>query len=401
VPSPRGNGASRGEGTPPTTEADFFCSHYGVKDGGNVAHDPQGEFTGKNILRQRQSLAVTAREFGWEIGPASTKLLACLEKLRDVRAKRPRPHLDDKVITAWNGLMISALAKGAPVLGEPRHLVAATRAAEFIERELYDAATGTLYRSWREGRSNIEGFAEDYAYLVQGLLDLYEAGFEIRWLQWAEKLQAKMDGLFWDPAGGGYFNSRADDPTVIVRLKEDYDGAEPAPNSVVAMNLVRLEWMIEGGDVGRVPSPHGDDATPGEGTRPTRQSYRERALGTIAALRAQWSRAPHALPQLLCALEMALAEPRTVVLAGDPAGDDFRTLTAVLHERLGLPRAILCADGAEGQRWLAARRPYLAEMKPLGGHATAYVCENFTCQVPVTDAAGLRRLLGYGLAIVA
>ena len=350
-------------------DAAFFCAHYGVKDDGNVAHDPQGEFTGKNILMQRQPLAVTAREFGLEIEPASAKLLGCLEKLRGVRTKRPRPHRDDKIITAWNGLMISALAKGAQVLGEPQRLAAATRAAEFIERELHDAATGTLYRSWREGRGSIEGFAEDYAYLIQGLLDLYEAGLEIRWLQWAEKLQARMDALFWDDAGGGYFNSRADDATVIVRLKEDYDGAEPAPNSVAAMNLIRFDWML--GLTGA----------------------REKALRTLAALRPQWSRAAHALPQLLCALELALAEPRTVVLAGDPGSPDFRALAAVLHERLGLRRVILAADGAEGQGWLAAKRPDLAEMKPRSGRAGAYVCANFTCRVPAGGPDDLRRQL--------
>ncbi len=349
--------------------AAFFCVHFGVKDGGNVAHDPHGEFTAKNILRQTRSLALTARDFKFELSAAEDKLLACLEKLREVRACRPRPHLDDKVITAWNGLMISALAKGAQVLGVPGHLTAATRAVEFIARELHDAVTGTLYRSWREGRSDIPGFAEDYAYLIQGLLDLYEAGFDVRWLQWAEKLQTKMDELFWDTERGGYFNSRADDPSVILRLKEDYDGAEPAPNSVAALNLLRFDWML--GTTGA----------------------RDKALRTIEALRPHWSRAPHALPQLLVAVELALETPRTVVLAGDPGAADFRALAAVLHEKLGPRRAILAADGGEGQRWLAERRAYLAEMKPLDGRATAYVCENFTCQQPLYAPETLRTLL--------
>ena len=362
-------------------DAEFFCAHFDVKPDGNVAHDPHGEFGGKNVLRQLRSLVRTAEQLKLEVSVAEEKLLACLEKLRAVRAKRPRPHLDDKIITAWNGLMISALAKGAQVLGESPHLTAAARAAEFIERELYDPGTGTLYRSWREGRSDIQGFAEDYAYLVQGVLDLYEAGFEIRWLQWAVKLQAKMDTLFWDTERGGYFNSRADDPTVIVRLKEDYDGAEPAPNSVAAMNLIRLDWML--GDGGR---------TPPSASMPPPSSYREKALKTIEALRPQWSRMPQALPQMLCALELALAEPRTVVFAGDPRSPDFRALAAVLPERLGRRRAFLCADGGAGQTWLAAHRPYLAEMKPVGGRATAFVCEDFVCLTPATDPAGLRRL---------
>ena len=363
-----------------------------MKDGGNVAHDPQAEFTGKNILRQRQSLTMTALKHGLELPEAETRLVAALEKLRGVRARRPRPHLDDKFITAWNGLMISALAKGAQVLGEREHLAAAVRAAEFIQRELYDAARGVLYRSWREGRSSIEGFAEDYAALIQGLLDLYETSFDHRWLEWAVELQAQMDARFWDEQKGGYFNSRAGDASIIVRLKENYDGAEPAPGSLAAMNLLRLDWML-GSGVGRtVPGEPRPDGSAGRLALPDR----ERALQTIESLRAQWEKVPHALPQLLCALEMALGAPRTVVLAGDPRSADFRALAAELHAELGSRRAILCADGGAGQKWLAARMPYLAEMKPLGGRATAYVCEDFSCRQPVNDPDDLRRLLAGG-----
>jgi uncharacterized protein YyaL (SSP411 family) len=392
VPSPRGNDASPGEGTRPTKESEFFCAHYDVKPDGNVASDPHGEFGGKNVLRQLRPLSRTAEQFELPVPVAEEKLLACLEKLRTARSKRPRPHLDDKILTAWNGLMISALARGHQILGgaptpAPEYLPAATRAAGFIQRELHDASTGLLYRSWREGRGDIPGFAEDYAYLIQGLLDLYEAGFEIRWLQWAERLQAKMDALFWDPVKGGYFNSRADDPTVIVRMKEDYDGAEPAPNSVAALNLIRLDWMIGRGssaDTGAVASGVTAAAT---------LSHRERALQTIEALRPQWTRVPQALPQMLCAVELALAEPRTVVLAGDPESAEFQTMAAVLHEKLGPRRAILCADGGEGQTWLSARRPYLAEMKPVEGRLTAYMCESFACQAPVNTPQALRELL--------
>jgi uncharacterized protein YyaL (SSP411 family) len=350
-------------------DAAFFCTHFGVKPGGNVDHDPQAEFTGKNVLMQRQSLATTAREHGLEVPAASDKLLGCLEKLRAVRAQRPRPHLDDKIITAWNGLMISALAQGARVLGDKSYLAAAARAAEFIQRELYAEGTGTLYRSWRGSRGTIAAFAEDYAFLIQGLLDLYEAGFEIRWLRWAERLQAEMDRLFEDPARGGYFNSRADDPSVILRLKEDHDGAEPSANSVAALNLLRLDWML--GLAGA----------------------RERAVKTIEALRPQWTAMPQGLPQLLCAIELVVDAPRTVVLAGDPAAADFQALAAVLAEPLGPRRVLLGADGGAGQQWLAAKRPYLADMKPVGGRATAYVCENFACQAPVTSPVELRAQL--------
>jgi hypothetical protein len=348
-------------------DAEFFGGHFGVKAEGNVPAeiDPQGELKGKNILRQVRPLAESARLAGLTTEQASNRLQAALEKLKAVRAARPRPLLDDKVITAWNGLMISALAKGAQVLGEERYLAAALRAAEFVARELYDETREVLYRSWRGGRLASEGFAEDYACFVQGLLDLYEATFDLRWLRWAERLQATMDRLFWDEAEGGYFSSAAGARDIVVRLKEDYDGAEPAPSSVAAMNLSRLGAMI--------------------GDQSAQANYRRRGVATVAALRAQWTGSPQGLPQLLCALELAFLPPRHVVLAGDPAAEDFRALAAVVHEKFGPRRTLVRAY---------ATLPWTAPMEPLAGRAAAYVCEDYTCQLPVVEPAELRRVLG-------
>ena len=348
-------------------DADFFGAHFGVRPEGNVPAelDPQNEFTGKNILQQVRPLAESARAAGLTTEQASERLRAALAKVKAVRAVRPRPLLDDKVITAWNGLMISALARGAQVLGDERCLAVARGAAEFVARELYDEPRGVLYRSWRGTRAASEGFAEDYACFVQGLLDLYEATFELRWLRWAERLQATMDRLFWDEAEGGYFNSAAGAADIVVRLKEDYDGAEPAPSSVAAMNLFRLAALL------------GDEAA--------QVDYRRRGVATVTALRAQWSRVPQGLPQLLCALELAFLPPRHVVLAGDPAAEDFRALAAVVHEKFGPRRTLVRADAA-----LA----WTASMGPLAGRAAAYVCEDFTCQLPVVEPAELRRVLG-------
>ena len=179
----------------------------------------------------------------------------------------------------------------------------------------------------------------------------------------------KMDELFWDEARGGYFNSAAGDASIVLRLKEDYDGAEPAPSSVAAMNLLRLGALLHD------------------------EERRTRGLRTVGAFRVQWGRAAHAMPQMLCAVELALEPSRHVVLAGDPAAEDFRALAAVLHESLGPRRALLAADGGAGQAWLAQRAPWLAGLKPIGGRATAYVCEEFACQPPVSTPEELRRLL--------
>ena len=352
----------------------LVADHFGIQPGGNVPPplDPQGELRGKNILAQRQSLADTAEQVSLTAEQANEKLLDVLARLRAARAGRPRPHLDDKILAANNGLMISALARAHQVLGSGEaidYLGMARQAATFVKRELYDPDRGVLFRGWREGRGTAQGFAEDYAAMIQSLLDLYEASFEIGWLQWAEQLQAKMDELFWDEARGGYFNSAAGDQGIVLRLKEDYDGAEPAASSIAAMNLLRLGGMLHD------------------------ETRRERGRQTIAAFRGQWTKAAHAMPQMLCALELALEPPRHVVLAGDPSAADFRALVAVLHGSIGSRRILLAADGGEGQAWLAARSPWMRDMKPLHGHSAAYVCEEFACQAPVTEPDALRALL--------
>ena len=379
-------------------DAPMFCAQYGVVENGNVpgALDPQDELKGKNILAQRQALTATAQAYHLTPEQANDRIVSALEKLRTVREKRPRPLLDDKIITAWNGLMISALAKGYQVLGvenekeneeRERYLRAAVRAAEFIQRELYEIESGILFRSWRLGRGTAEGFAEDYAYLIQGLLDLYETVFDVRWLQWAERLQQTMDARFWDTEHGGYFNSQAGDPNIVLRLKEDYDGAEPAASSVAATNLLRFGAVFDSGarSDSRLPSGSGEEKE---------LSYRERGRWCIAAFRGQWRTAPHAMPQMLSVLELALHAPRHVVFAGDPKAEDFRALVSVLHERLGPRRSLLAVTSEADREWLGKRAPWLTEMKMKDERATAYVCEEFACQAPVTEVAELRRLMG-------
>src|ERR1041384_1051200 len=222
--------------------ADVFNFHYAVKGEGNVPSggDPHGEFTGKNILIELGSVAATAKHFSKDETEVRDILAKSHKTLFEVRATRPRPHLDDKIITAWNGLMISAFARAAQVLDDPGYLEAATRAAKFLRAELYDESRKVLFRNYREGRSAVEGFADDYAFLIQALLDLYEASFDVDWLRWAAGLQETQDRLFFDNDRGGYFSGAGNDPSILLRLKEDNDSAEPAASSIAALNLLRL-----------------------------------------------------------------------------------------------------------------------------------------------------------------
>ncbi|MGH8018258.1 MAG: thioredoxin domain-containing protein [Opitutaceae bacterium] len=342
----------------------IFGPHYGVEANGNAPQgaDPQGEFEGLNTLIVRRSLEDTAK-----MNPAEAEalLMECRAALFAVREKRPRPHRDEKVLTAWNGLMISAFARASAVFGDVQLLSPAVQAAGFIRARMWNADTGVLLRSHTSGRPGGEGFAEDHAFLVQGLLDLYEGSFDTQWLEWAAELQDAMDRLFFDEAGGGYFSSSGRDSGVLVRMKEDHDGAEPAPGSVAAMNLIRLGRIF--GDERRL----------------------DRARRTLEAFSGVWTRAPQALPAMMAAFIDWLRPPRQIVLAGTPGSPDFEALELVVRRRLLPGVNLLAADGDAGQAWLAARAPWLKDMRPVDGRAAAYVCEDFACRLPVTDPGAL------------
>ena len=350
-------------------DALLFRSHYGVRSAGNVSADPHEEFQGKNILYVSRSIEETARSLGKSTGEAERILAAARKKLFEARGSRPRPHLDDKILAGWNGLMISAMARGSQVLGETRYLEAARRAGSMILEKLHDPSSGKLQRRYRDGEAAFEAAAEDYAFLIQGLLDLYEASFEIHWLQSAMSLQEKQLHLFWDPKEGGFFSGTGRDPSILLRMKEDYDGAEPSANSASVLNLLRLAQMTDN------------------------EEWRREAEKGIAVFSARLEAFPQAMPQMLAALDLYLSKPKQIILAGTPGAADTRALLEVVHGRFIPNKILLLADGAEGQKELSQLLPVISTMTPLKGKATAYVCENYTCQLPTSDPAVLARLL--------
>jgi uncharacterized protein len=349
--------------------AEIFGFRYGVKAKGNApdGSDPHDEFVGKNILVERESLEATATKFKLSPKEAGKQLSESRQKLFAVRTRRPRPHLDDKIITAWNGLMISAFAGAYQVFNDPAYLEAATRSATFVREKL--AKSGELIRSYRQGASTVKGFVDDYAFLIQGLLDLYEASFDVQWLRWAMQLQEKQDALFLDVEQGGYFSMRGEDKSIVARMKEDHDGAEPSPNSVSILNLLRLSQMTDNAD------------------------WRKRAEHTLAFFSTSLKETPESLPQMLAALDFYLSKPKQIVIAGKPEAPDTRAMLRVAHRQFLPNRILLLADGASGQEFLSSRVEFLKSVKPLAGKATAYVCENYVCQLPTDDPATLEKLL--------
>ncbi len=341
--------------------ADWFCHRYGAADGGNVANDPHNEFTGRNILYQAASAEETAEVFGRPVEEVREGLKDAEKILLEARSRRVRPHLDDKILTAWNGLMISALARAGAVLEEPRYSHAARRAAEFIIGKLYDAASGMLLRRYREGDAAIHGFLDDYAMFAQALLDLYEAQFDFRHLDLAVKLTEKQRELFEDARDGGFFSSSAGDASLVMRVKEDYDGAEPSGNSVALMNLWRLAEMTN------------------------RSDFREAAQRLLAAFAPRLTAAAVALPQMLAACEFELSGPRQIVLAGQRDSEGMQALLKVLHTKWVPNGVVLLVDSEETRERLAAGIPSIAAMRAIDGYASAYVCRNYTCQLPVAE----------------
>jgi uncharacterized protein YyaL (SSP411 family) len=351
--------------------ASIFNFRYGVEPGGNVPseQDIEGSLKGKNVLYENHSLGETAKKFGKTETRTSQTLRDAKEKLFARRSLRPPPPVDTKVITSWNGLMISALAKASQVLDEPKYLVAANRAKAFLKVRVYQPESGKLKRRYRAGSADIDGYLDDYTFLNQGLLDLYEASFDVRLLSGIIRLQEMQDRLFWDQKLGGYFSTSGQDRSILLRTREAYDGAEPSPNSVAAMNLLRL-WQIT-----------------------DQQSYKDKADKTLLAFGPGLEQRPEAMPYMMSAFDFSLAKPRQIVIVGVPGAEDTRALLRLVWQRYIPNRVLLLADGAEGQKQLARWVPSLANVKRKQGRATAYICENYICNLPTADLQMVARLL--------
>jgi uncharacterized protein len=357
-------------------DARVVKARFGIRDGGNAPNDPHGEFAGRNILYLASPLDDVARECGQPAEAVAEALGRARQRLFEARRVRPRPHLDDKILTAWNGLMIAAFARAARVVAAMRpggraasegYLASARRAASFLRERIWDEPGGRLLRRYRDGEAAIEGYAEDYACLVFGLIDLFEADGDAAWLEWALRLQSRQDALFWDDARGGWFGTTGTDPSVPLRLKEDYDGAEPGASSVAALNLLRLGHLV------------GD---PAMGARVDR---------TFKLFATRIESMPRAVPMMLSALSTWHAGMQQVVVTGERRDASADALIAEAS-RVFLPFAIV-VPSLPSTESLARVAPEIAAMRPRAGRATAYVCRDFSCQAPTSDPATLAQQL--------
>ena len=279
-----------------------------------------------------------------------------------------RPATDDKVLTAWNALAIGALAEAGRVFDEPSYVRAAVRCAEFVLTHLRDER-GRLLRSWRNGTAGRPGFADDYAVMASACLTLYETTFELRWFEEAVTLADELLRLFRDDERGGFFQTGSDAEDLVLRPKELYDNATPSGNSVAAEVLLRLALLT------------GDAA------------YEHAGLSALRLIRDAMAGAPTGFGQALCALDLYLGPSKEVAIIGDPAASDTRALAAEVTSASYRPNVVL-AVAAPGDERAALTVPLLRDRDTRDGRATAYVCERFTCKLPVTDVEALREQLG-------
>ncbi len=340
---------------------ELFRRYYDVGSPGNFEH-------GRSVPHVTRTEEDYARSRGLEPAAVSADLAQARSLLLAARQQRPRPLKDDKVLTAWNGLMIAALAKAHQALGRPAHLAAARKAARFILTELSDER-GRLLRRWREGLTSGPGYLEDYAFLVWGLLELHAADGDPQWLDQALRLTDLAGEFFADQLHGGYYFSPHDGERLLIRDKEFYDGALPSGNSVMALNLVRL-------------------------ARLTGRSELERAAGKLfRACGEGLTSQPMAHTQMLVALDLALSPGQEVVIAGDPADPAAQALAAAARRGFAPQRCLLWLPPGEAGQRVRELAPFTTGMGPVEGRPAAYVCRDFACQRPVSDPGELAEAL--------
>jgi uncharacterized protein YyaL (SSP411 family) len=350
-------------------DAPVFRRRFGIEEQGNALADPQGEFRGQNLLYIAQPIEDIAARSDRSADEIIESLARARLTLDQARGQRPRPHLDDKVITAWNGLMIAAMARAARVLVDSPFRAdwreAAVRAAEFVHATLWQPQQRQLLRRYRDGEAAIEGFCEDYACLSWGLIELFQATGDGRWIDWAAELTRIQSEKFFDARDGGWFSTTGADPTVLLRMKEDYDGAEPAAGSVTVQNLIVLGQVL-------------NDA-----------AFASRAQRSLERYGPHIGQVVRVMPFMVANVALWRGRRSEIVIAGAGGATDTLALERVVARRY-LPFAVVVpvAD-PEAVRAL----PWLAAMSRRDGRATAYVCENFACRIPATDAAELARQL--------
>ncbi|MGB6873651.1 MAG: thioredoxin domain-containing protein [Dehalococcoidia bacterium] len=349
-------------------EADFVAKVFNIEKDGNFAEQATGRRNGVNILHLRKTLGELASDLNLSQQDLQAHLEVIRQKLFAYREKRVHPMKDDKILTDWNGLMIAALAKGAQAFDEPEYAEAACRAADFILGNMRKP-DGRLLHRYRDGQAGVEANLDDYAFLVWGLIELYEAIFDARHLEVALELTSDMVRHFWDEGGGGLYLTPDDGESLFVRKKEIYDGAIPSGNSVAMLNLLRLGRMTATSDL------------------------EEKAARIGSAFSGSVKQSPSAHTQLMVALDFGIGPCYEVVIAGKAQAEDTKAMFKALRTHF-LPTKVVLLNPSERELpEIAQLAAFTRNQSSIGGKATAYICLKYNCKLPTTDINTMLELL--------
>jgi uncharacterized protein len=325
----------------------------------------RGNFEGKNILHVARPPEAVADEFGLSSEELWARIATIRAKLFAVREERVRPGRDEKILAAWNGLMLRSFALAARVTGRGDYREAAIENATFMVEKLKE--DGRIHRSYKDGRARFNGYLEDYAMVADGLVALYEATFETRWLVEADALLDAVSELFWDEEKRAFYDTPADHEELVTRPRDVYDNATPSGTSVATEVLLELALFLD------------------------RSDYRQRAEDVLDELAGGMEKVPSGFGRLLCALDLSISETREVAIVGDPEAPDTRDLLETVYAGY-LPNKVVAGRGPDDDE-AGGLIPLLAQRPAREGKATAYVCVHYACQTPTTDPQELSRQL--------
>jgi len=335
---------------------------------GNFAEQTTGKKSGDNILHLGKALAELTSDLNLSQQDLQEHLEVIRQRLFAHRKKRVHPMKDDKILTDWNGLMIAALAKGTQAFDEPEYAEAACCAADFILGNM-SKPDGRIWHRYRDGQAGVEANLDDYAFLVWGLIELYEATFNARYLEAALKLTNNMVRHFWDEDSGGLYLTPDDGESLLVRKKEIYDGAIPSGNSVAMLNLLRLGHMVSDADL------------------------EEKAAKIGSAFSGSVTKLLSAHTQLMGSLDFGIGPCYEVVIAGRAEAEDTKAMLKALRTRFLPNKVVLLNPGGPELSGIAKVAEFTINQPSIDGRATAYVCMNHNCQPPTTDINKMLELL--------
>jgi hypothetical protein len=349
-------------------EANLIINMFNVKKSGNFKDEASGKNTGANILHLEKTLTEVAYKNKTSVDELKERVETARQKLFTARNKRIHPHKDDKILTDWNGLMIAALAKGAQVCNEPEYADAAKRAANFILTDMR-RQDGRILHRYRDGHAAILANVDDYAFLIWGLLELYETIFDVHYLQTALDLNNEMIKYFWDEQDGGFYFTADDAEELIVRQKEIYDGAIPSGNSVAVLNLFRLARITANSDL------------------------EDKANKIMLAFSEDVKSVPSGYTQMMVGLGFGIGPSYEIVIVGNPQAKDTKEMLNSLRKHFIPNKVVLLRPSDQEEPDIIRLAKFTEYQSSLDGKATAYVCLDYACKMPVTDSEEMLKLL--------